>query len=136
SRHTDDIDIVNEVPAEIRSQHDLLDQLAQRYGLQLTHFQSHYLPNGWEGRVKSLGRFGRLDVFLVDPCDVFVGKLFSQRTKDLDDLRMLAPQFQRPAIEQRLRDSAGPLMADEALAQNASRNWYILYGDSLPGAPC
>jgi hypothetical protein len=132
SRHTDDIDIVNEVPAEIRNQHDLLNQLARRYGLLLTHFQSHFLPGGWQNRVKSLGRFGSLDVFLVDVVDVFVGKLFSQRTKDLDDLRMLVPGLQRSNIEQRLIDSAGDLMADPTLAQNAGKNWYILFGDELP----
>jgi hypothetical protein len=134
SRHTDDIDIVNEVPEEIRNEHDLLDQLAKRYALALTHFQSHFLPSNWERRVKSLGRFGMLDVFLVDVVDVFVGKLFSQRTKDLDDLRVLAPQLGRTAIEQRLRDSAGALMSNASLAQHASRNWYILYGGELPAA--
>src|SRR6185312_1542792 len=47
SRATEDVDVVDEVPAQIRSEHQLLDQLASRYGLRLTHFQSHYLPDGW-----------------------------------------------------------------------------------------
>ena len=91
SRSTDDIDIVDEVPPELRAQHDAMEQLASRYGLRLAHFQSHYLPAGWIDRVRSLGRFGNLEVFLVDPLDIFVGKLFSAREEDRDDLRALAP---------------------------------------------
>ena len=45
SRNTDDIDVVDEVPADLRAQHELLHELADRYGLHLTHFQSHYLPS-------------------------------------------------------------------------------------------
>src|SRR5262249_4197429 len=41
SRKTEDVDIVDEVPAEIRSQHRLLDNLAERYGLEPAHFQQH-----------------------------------------------------------------------------------------------
>lgn len=77
SRRTEDIDIVDEVPVEMRSQHELLDQLAQRYGLRLAHFQSHYLPAGWEQRVRSLGVFGRIEVDAVDSYDILLGKLFS-----------------------------------------------------------
>ena len=58
-RRTDDIDVEDEVPSEIRSRHDLLDQLAKSYGLRLTHFQSHYLPEGWQSRLHLLGVFGR-----------------------------------------------------------------------------
>src|SRR5579862_4896206 len=47
SRVTEDIDVVNELPAELRSMHKLLDQIAESYSLRLTHFQSHYLPTGW-----------------------------------------------------------------------------------------
>lgn len=131
-RNTEDIDVVDEVPPEIRSNHQLLDELAKRYGLLITHFQSHYLPNGWQGRIHALGRFGVLDVDLVDTCDILVGKLFSARTKDLDDLRMLARRLDRTTIESRLLRSASSLKADPNLAANATRNWYILYGDPLP----
>src|SRR5262249_37181115 len=48
SRHTDDIDVVGEVPSPLRTMYPLLEQLRKRYGLELTHFQSHYLPAGWE----------------------------------------------------------------------------------------
>ena len=132
SRRTEDIDVVNEVPAEIRSRHDLLDRLADRYHLRITHFQSHYLPSGWEQRLHSFGVFGRLTVFLVDPYDIFVGKLFSAREKDRDDLRELTPQLQKPVIERRLSEAATNLMANAKWTQDAQRNWYVLYGEPLP----
>lgn len=131
-RGTDDVDVVNEVPIEIRSQHELLDRLAQRHGLRITHFQSHFLPGGWEKRVRFFGGFGQLDVDLIDPYDIVVGKLFSNREKDLDDLRVLAGQLEKARIEQRLRESAASLRADENLSQNAARNWYIVYGETIP----
>jgi hypothetical protein len=132
SRSTEDIDIVDEVPADVRGQHELLRELAGRYGLHLAHFQSHYLPTAWRSRLHSAGRFGQLDVMLVDACDVLVGKLFSARAKDRDDLRALTSRFDKPTIEARLRDAAGPLLADPRLAAHAVENWYILYGEALP----
>jgi hypothetical protein len=131
-RATEDINAVDEVSAAIRSDHALLDSLAKRYGLRLTHFQSHYLPQGWRGRLHSLGRFGALDVLLVDASDIFVRKLLSNREKDLDDLRVLATTIDRNALAIRLRDSAQSLLAEPTLRQNAARNWYIVYGEQLP----
>ena len=131
-RATEDIDVVDEVPTEIRQNHQLLDELARRFGLRIAHFQSHYLPAGWESRLHSLGRFGQLDVDLVDTCDIFVGKLFSARTKDQDDLRILARQLDKPKIAQRLLDSAGGLAADSTRKSHATRNWYVLFGEALP----
>jgi phage-related protein len=132
SRATEDIDVVDEVPDEIRSQHKLLNDLRKRFGLQLTHFQSHYLPSGWEKRVHGLEPFAQLQVYLVDPIDVFLSKLFSKRTKDLDDLRALAPQLEKDTIIQRLRDTTAALRADETLRQCGEKNWYIVYGEPLP----
>ena len=131
-RATEDIDVVDEVPVEIRRDHQLLDELAKRFGLRIAHFQSHYLPSGWEGRLRSLGRFGVLDVDLVDSYDIFVGKLFSARIKDRDDLRMLARQLDKSRIQSRVRESASALSADSKLAANAATNWYIIYGEALP----
>jgi hypothetical protein len=131
-RATEDIDVVDEVPVEIRDNHELLDELAGRFGLRIAHFQSHYLPAGWESRLHSLGRFGDLDVDLVDTYDIFVGKLFSARTKDQDDLRMLARQLDKSQISRRLRDSAAALVSDSNLKSQATRNWYVLWGEPLP----
>jgi hypothetical protein len=133
SRHTADVDVVDEIPVTLRSQHEMLGDLAQRHGLGLTHFQSHYLPTGWQSRLRPFERFGNLEVVLVDPVDLFVGKLFSGRTKDRDDLRAMSRHLEKTAIEVRLRNSASALMAEARLAQFAADNWYIVYGEPLPG---
>lgn len=116
SRATDDIDVVDEVPAEVRTQYKLLDELRSRYGLHIAHFQSHYLPEGWKNRVHSQGLFGNLEVYL----------------EDLDDLRALAPQLDKADIVNRLCMHGGRLRADPQLLPHAEKNWYVLYGESLP----
>jgi hypothetical protein len=131
-RSSQDIDVVDEVPEDLRKQQVLLDDLAKRYQLQLTHFQSHDLPAGWEGRLHTLEPFGKLRVALVDVYDVFLGKLFSARSKDLDDLRVLLPSLDRQTIEWRLHESCGGLLAEASLKQQAERNWFILVGQPLP----
>ena len=131
-RFTQDIDIVDELPAELRKNHELLEKLAQRYRLRLTHFQSHYLPDGWEGRVHSIGAFGKLQVFIVDLYDVFIGKLFSARTKDLDDLRALAPKLDRQTLVRRLSETTAAFRSDARLLDAAKNNWFIVVGESLP----
>jgi hypothetical protein len=133
SRHTEDIAVVDEVPSPLRVQHELLDELARSYGLTLAHFQSHYLPTGWQTRMRSLGRFGEIDVFLVDVYDVLLSKLFSTRRKDLDDLRAAMPRLDKQTLESRLQQHAGALLGEPQLAENAKRNWYIVYGEPLPG---
>jgi hypothetical protein len=132
SRHTEDIDIVDEIPVALRSQHEMLQELTNRYGIRLTHFQSHFLPAGWNNRLRPLDRFGNMEAFLVDPVDLFVGKLFSPRTKDRDDLRAMARQLDKTNIENRLRDSAAALLSEPRLKQFAADNWYIVYGQQLP----
>lgn len=131
-RSTTDIDVVDEVPESIRNQRDLLDDLQRRYQLLLTHFQSHYLPSGWEQRVRNLGAFGSIQVSVVDVYDVFLGKLFSKRTKDLDDLRALKPQLELDRLVSQLRGSTAALLSDPELRQTAENNWYVVFGESLP----
>jgi hypothetical protein len=132
SRQTEDIYVVDELPQEIRNEHRLLDRLKGDYGLYLAHFQSHYLPRGWENRVHTLGAFGQLQVALVDVYDVFLSKLFSGRDKDLNDLRLLAPQLDRETLVRKLKETTAPFRADEALLKRAQDNWYILFGEPLP----
>jgi hypothetical protein len=133
SRSTEDIDIVDEIPEEIRIQRDLIDELQKRYGLALTHFQSHYLPEGWKNRLDHLGTFGSLDVFLVDPYDLFVYKLFSSRTKDLDDLRVLNAHIDKSNLVEHFKKFGKVLAKEEKLRNSAENNWYILFGENLPG---
>jgi hypothetical protein len=130
SRSTDDVDVVDEVPAELRANHRLVEEMIDRYGLRLAHFQSHYLPDGWDGRVRSMGAYGNLRVFGVDPIDIFVGKLFSVRAKDRDDLNALVSQLDHQAIRQRVKDSAGGLRSEARLLDAAKQNWFVLFGES------
>jgi hypothetical protein len=122
SRRTEDIAIVDEVPSELRSQHQLLEMLAVRYSLELTHFQSHYLPKDWQQRLHSQEPFGQLHVDLVDAYDVFLSKLFSARIKDRDDLRMLVPQLYKQIILRRLRDTTQDLLTAPGLREKAEQN--------------
>ena len=131
-RATQDIDVVDEVPAELRGQHALLEELLRRYQLQLTHFQSHFLPSGWETRLHTLEPFGNLHAALVDVHDVFLSKLFSAREKDLDDLRLLLPALDRQTLSRRLQESCTALLAEPGLRRQAEQNWYILTGEALP----
>lgn len=131
-RETDDIDIVDEVPAELRNQHDVLHDLESRYGLKLAHFQRHYLPMGWENRLHYLDTFGELRVYLVDAYDVILSKLFSIRTKDLDDMREVVKKLDRPTLVQRFKDTTGSMLASEDLKKRAEQNWYVLFGEPLP----
>lgn len=132
SRATSDIDVVNEVPASIRSERELLKELQKRYGLLLTHFQSHYLPSGWEDRLQFLESFASVNAYVVDVYDIFLGKLFSSRTKDLDDLRALKPRLDQQYLRQQLLATTASFLAEPSLKQAAEKNWYILFGEKLP----
>lgn len=132
SRHTEDIDVVDEVPIVLRSQHEMLEELANRFGMRLTHFQSHYLPTGWRSRLRRLDRFENLEVFILDPMDLFIGKLFSQRIKDRDDLRAMSRRLDKSVLENRFRESTAELRGDSGLVKFATENWFILYGQPLP----
>jgi hypothetical protein len=132
SRKTEDVDVVDEVPAEIRSQHKLLDELHRRYDLELGHFQSHYLPSGWQNRVHSEEPAGQLRIFLVDVYDVFLSKLTSIREKDKNDLARLAPQIDKAVLTRKLQETMTSMLAAPDLRERAEKNWHILYGESLP----
>jgi hypothetical protein len=130
-RHTEIIDVVDEIPLVLRQKHQALDALAGRYGLDLTHFQSHYLPSGWRNRLVSLDRFGELDVWLVDAADIFLSKLFSARAKDRDDLRAMATRLDKPSLLERQRTDGQALLGEPRLAKNAADNWYVVFGETL-----
>jgi hypothetical protein len=132
SRTTDDVDVVDEVPAPIRTQHALLEELALRYGLKPTHFQRHFLPSGWQVRLHYFDTYGQLGIYLVDSYDVILSKLFSARTKDLDDLRAVIPQLDKTVLLQKLKDTAQAMLTAPDLRPHAERNWFILFGEALP----
>lgn len=132
ARVTDDVDVVDEVPQELRTQYAVLDDLQQRFGLHIAPFQSHYLPSGWAQRVQSQAPFGKLQVHLVDPYDVLLSKLFSKRKKDLDDIRVVIPLLSKETLARRLIDSCQRLLGENDLRLQAEHNWYILFGEPLP----
>src|SRR5439155_6187327 len=132
SRRTEDVDVVNEVPAELRDQHEVLHQLSSRFGLQLAHFQSHYLPSGLERRVRSFQPFDNLEVYLVDPYDVMISKLCSKRDKDLDDLRALKAHIDIEQFKARLLSAGSAFLSEARLREAAEKNWFILFGEPLP----
>jgi hypothetical protein len=132
SRHTEDIDVVGEVPKEIREDHRLMATLESSYGLKLGHVQSHYFPAGWRERVHSFDIYDDLQVYLVDLYDVALSKLFSSRIKDLEDLRVLKPQIDKEALTRRLLDHGKDFLAAPRLLEIATGNWKILYGETLP----
>lgn len=131
-RKTDDVDIVDEVPAALRTRHELLAELEDEYGLKLTHFQSHYLPRGWENRIHSVGTFGNLQAFTIDGYDVFLTKLFSSRRKDKEDLRVLMPKLDKEVLLSRLVNCTADLRGETKLLEAAKTNWYVLFGEELP----
>ena len=132
SRKTEDANVVDEVPEAIRSQHKLLENLKKSYFLEFGHFQSHYLPSGWQNRLRYLDAFGELRVYLVDPYDVFLSKLFSIRRKDMDDMRKLINQLDKEVLTRRLQETTASALAAESLRERAEKNWYILFGEKLP----
>jgi hypothetical protein len=132
TKATDDIDLVDELPESVRSEHALLDELLSRYGLRLSHFQSHYLPLGWHDRVHYLDKYGNVQVYLVDVYDVFLSKLFSSRSKDMDDMHVLTPRLDKEVLIDRLKRTTESMLASESLRQRAEQNWYILFGEKLP----
>lgn len=131
-RFTEDIDVVGEVPEEIRTKYTLLDELERLHGLHMGHVQPHYFPQGWQDRVHSFGVFNHLQVSLVDVVDVFLSKLFSVRMKDMADLKVLMPQLDKAILIDRLRTTCKDLMATPRLKEIAEKNWQILFGEDLP----
>ena len=132
-RSTDDVDVVNELPEVIRTDHALVNDLVGQHGLRLTHFASHYLPNNWQNRTRSVGQFGKLDARIVDPVDVLTGKLFSKRQKDMKDLLVCWDSIELDVVRDRLQYNTADLRKDERLAEAARHNWYVLTGDeTLP----
>ncbi len=132
SRFTEDIVVVGEVPAEIRTKYQLLDQLEKLHGLHMGHVQSHSIPRDWQERVHSFGVYNYLQVSLVDVYDVFLSKLFSVRTKDMGDLKVLLPQLDKNVLSRRLQSTCQDFLAAERLQEIAEKNWKILFGEDLP----
>ena len=126
---TQDIDVVDEVPPALREDHELLHEMVARHKLQLTHFQSHYLPDGWQARLRTYGVFGRLTVRTVDPIDMLVCKLFSKRAKDFQHVRAAWDMIDQGDFRNRLSTSTRSYRGESAIIENGRHNWYVLTGE-------
>jgi hypothetical protein len=132
SRRTEDINVVGEVPEEIRKNHALTNQLEKTFGLHFGQVQTHYFPMCWQDRAYSFDFFGDLHVFLLDVYDVFLSKLFSARLKDQEDMLVLTPQLDKSVLIENLKTTAKSLLAAPRLLEIAKGNWQILFGETLP----
>jgi hypothetical protein len=131
ARPTDDIDLVDEVPAEIRRQRDVLRQIEDEFGLRLGHVQSHYLPPHWRDRRDWLGDFGGLRVYLLDEYDIFVSKLSSQQKKHQLDLRVLALKLDKEKAKDRLLTDGRAFLDDPELRPQIEENWRFIFQEPL-----
>jgi len=131
SRATEDVDVVDEVPAEICDEQVILQALSARYGLRMTHFRSHYLPRDWESRTIDFGTSGKIQVRLVDALDIVAGKVYSTRPKDLDNFRALSLNLNKEELRQRVLQGSSSVNSSDQNRRQAITNWYIVYGDDL-----
>jgi len=130
-RPTQDIDIVNEVPAEIRRQKDVLRTIVDSYGLSLGHVQSHYLPANWQNRRHYFGEFGGLRVYMVDEYDIFVSKLSSKQAKHKQDLEVLAGKLDKELIKRRLKEDGKVFLTNSFLRPQIEENWRFIFREPL-----
>jgi hypothetical protein len=131
ARPTEDIDLVDEVPAAIRKQRALLNRIKKEYGLAIGHVQSHYLPQNWEARRHFLGDFGGLRVYLVDVYDIFVSKLSSKMQKHKDDLRVLALKLDKVTAKKRLLEYGQAFLSDALISKPILDNWQFIFQEPL-----
>ena len=131
ARPTDDIDLVDEVPEEIRRQRDVLRKIETDFGLKLGHVQSHYLPAHWRDRRQWFGDFGGLRVYLVDEYDIFVSKLSSKKEKHQSDLRVLALKLDKDTARHRLLTDGRAFLDDPKLRPQIEENWRFIFQEPL-----
>jgi hypothetical protein len=131
ARPTADIDFVDEVPAEIRSQRAVLRKIETQFGLTLGHVQSHYLPAHWQDRRQWLGDFSELRVYLVDEYDIFVSKLSSKQEKHQLDLRVLAQKLDKSVAKRRLLTDGKAFLDDPGLKLQIEENWRFIFQEPL-----
>jgi hypothetical protein len=131
ARPTDDIDVVNEVPAQIRRQRRVLQKIKSEYGLAFGHVRSHYLPTGWENRRQFLGDFGGIRAYLVDAIDIFVSKLSSKQDKHQQDLRVMAKALDKDWIRERLFTAGKAFVEDPRMCRQIEKNWKFIFREPL-----
>lgn len=133
ARPTEDIDIVDEVPAEIRKQRAVLRKIRHEYGLSLGHVRSHYLPIDWKERRRYLGDFGGLRIYLVDAYDIFDSKLSSKCEKHQSDLRVLAEKLDKDTAKRLLLEKGRAFLDDPRQRRQIEANWQFIFQEPLAG---
>ena len=131
ARPTDDIDIVNEIPLEIRRQRAVLRTIKAEFGLSFGHVASHYLPANWEERKHLLGAFGGLRVYLVDCYDIFVSKLSSKQEKHKQDIRIMAKGLDKGIAKERLLSNGQGFLREATLRRQIEENWRFIFQEPL-----
>jgi hypothetical protein len=131
ARPTGDIDLVDEVPEEIRRQRAVLRKIETDFGLKLGHVQSHYLPAHWQDRRQWLGDFGGLRVYLVDEYDIFISKLSSKKEKHQSDLGVLALKLDKETARHRLLTAGRHFLDDPKLRPQIEENWRFIFQEPL-----
>jgi hypothetical protein len=131
ARPTGDVDLVDEVPEEIRRQRAVLRKIETDFGLKLGHVQSHYLPAHWQDRRQWLGDFGGLRVYLVDEYDIFVSKLSSKKEKHQSDLSVLALELDKETARHRLLTDGRHFLDDPKLRPQIEENWRFIFQEPL-----
>ena len=134
-RHTEDLDLADEIPAEVRRAGGVLSELASRFGLRLAHFQTHYLPPGWASRTIDGGSYGKILLRLLDPYDIVAGKVFSARSRDQDDVRVASRLLDKSRLLERVHEYAASVGDDERLRTQAMDTWQIVFLEDLPLPP-
>jgi hypothetical protein len=126
----DAITIVSELPEALARSRVPLEAFRAKYGLAVSSLPAHYLPPGWQERARPYAQYGKLRVWVTDPADAFVCKLFSNRIEDLCVLRIVDVDYY--VVRGRFMECCGSFLETPNLRETAERNWQILFGESLP----
>ena len=126
-RPTGDIDIVDEVPEEVRRQRTALRKIETDFGLKLGHVQSHYLRAHWQNRRHWLGDFGGLRVYVVDEYDIFVSKVSSKQEKHQSDLGVLALKLGKQIARHRLLTDGRAFVDGPKQRPQIEENWRFIF---------
>ena len=96
-RTTLDCDVMHCSPAEaMQPVEDSAGKVAKEAGLPAGWLSSQpqqldILPDGWRGRRKLVGKFGRLSVFAVGRSDLLATKFYANRAQDREDILAMKP---------------------------------------------
>jgi hypothetical protein len=131
ARPTEVIELVDEVPAEIRRQRDVLIKIETEFGLRLGQVPSNNLPIRWQDRLRKFGEFGGLSVDLVDVYDLFVSMLPSHERTHQSDLGVLALELDNDIARHRLLTDGRAFLDDPKLRPQIEENWRFIFQEPL-----